>query len=309
MPFYRSDDLSLMNAHSYSKAIDYAKNKKMTTTDLDFDSVKALLRSPLEQNQRVGLALLNPITIPKDPELAELMTNSNDKLLWCIEFDLAEKVSLIKLDYGFSHRKISLAPFINLEKLYLNKQHWNRGQIPFHALQKVTTLSLTGHQLSYFPHGINALKQLDSLYLGKNCFLKIPAQISRIHNLRVLILSRNRLKNIPTQLCQLSKLKNLNLSQNHLTTIPRDIGLLKKLELFNLSNNKLTELPTNIGELRRLKSLNLSCNQLKSLPNSIRNLTQLEKLNLRGCPIAKNKGFINRLQSFLPNTDIQFNKK
>lgn len=281
----------------------------MNATDLDFDRVKALLRSPLEQNQRVALALLNGIGIPKDDELAELMTNSNDKLLWCIEFDLADKVSLIKLDYGFSRRKISLAPFLNLEKLYLNKQHWDRGQIPFHALQKVKTLSLTGHQLNYFPHGINALKQLDTLYLGKNCFLKIPAQISRIHSLRVLILSRNRLKNIPTQLCRLSRLTNLNLSHNHLTTIPRDIGLLKNLEILNVASNKLKELPTSIGELRQLKFLNLSCTQVNSLPNSIRNLTQLEKLNLKGSPLAKNKGFINRLQSWLPNTDIQFNKK
>lgn len=281
----------------------------MNATDLDLDRVKALLNSPLEQNQRVGLALLNSIEIPKDDELAELMTNSNDKLLWCVEFDLAEKVSVIKLESGFGRRKISLAPFVNLEKLYLNKQHWNRGQIPFHALENVKTLSLTGHQLGYFPHGINALKQLDTLYLGKNCFLKIPAQISRIHSLRVLILSRNRLKSIPTQLCRLTRLSNLNLSHNHLTSIPRDISLLKNLEILNLASNKLKELPTSIGELRQLKVLNLSSTQLKSLPNSIRNLTKLEKLNLKGSPVGKNKGFINRLQSWMPNTDIQFNKK
>jgi Leucine-rich repeat (LRR) protein len=281
----------------------------MIATDLDFDRVKALLRSPLEQNQRVGLALLNSTGIPKDEELAELMTNSNDKLLWCIEFDLAEKVSIIKLEQGFSRRNISLASFLNVEKLYFNKQNWTRGQIPFHSLQKVKTLSLTGHQLDYFPNGINALKQLETLYLGVNCFIKIPAQINRIDSLKVLILSRNRLKNIPTQLCQLSKLNNLNISHNHLTTVPRDIGLLKNLEILNLASNKLKEIPTSIGALRQLKLLNLNCNQLKSLPNSIRNLTQLEKLNLKGNPIAKNKGFINRLQSWLPNTDIQFNKK
>lgn len=298
-----------MNAHSYSKAIYYAKNKKMIATDLDFDRVKALLRSPLEQNQRVGLALLNSIGIPKDAELAELMTNSNDKLLWCVEFDLAEKVSSIKLEYGFSRRDISLTPFVNLEKLYLNKQNWNPRQISFRSLPQLKTLSITGHQLAFFPKNITLLKQLDTLYLGKNCFLKIPDQISKMHGLRVLILSRNRLKSIPTQLCQLSNLQNLNLSHNHLTTLPRDIGLLKDLEILNLASNKLTELPTSIGELRQLKILNLGCNQLKALPNSIRNLTQLEILNLKGNPIAKNKGFINRLHSMLPNAAIQFNKK
>ncbi|WMX17520.1 hypothetical protein [Aureispira sp. CCB-E] len=281
----------------------------MITTDIDFDRVKALLASPLEQNQRVGLALLNSIKIPQDETLAELMTNSNDKLLWCIEFDLTEKVTIIKLEQGFSRRNISLAPFVNLEKLYFNQQNWNRGQIPFATLKGIKTVSLTGHQLHEFPKNIRVLNQLETLYLGKNRFIKIPAEIGQLKMLRVLILSRNRLKSLPTHLFRLSRLNNLNLSNNHLTTIPRDIGLLQNLEILNVASNKLRDLPTSIGELRQLKILNLNGNHLESLPNQIRNLTQLETLHLRGNPIAKNKGLLNHLQRLLPNTSLLFNKK
>lgn len=285
------------------------KKQRMISTEIDFDRVKALLSSPFEQNQRVGLALLNGVGVPQDPALEELMANSNNKLLWCLEFDLADKVSIIKLEQGFSRRNISLVPFTNVEKLYLNQQSWNRGQIPFRSLKKLKTLSLTGHQLSNFPRSVGSLPQVERLYLGKNRFLKIPAYINNMQCLKVLIFSKNRLKSIPIQLCQLSQLNNLNLSHNHLTTIPRDIGLLKNLEILNLASNKLKELPNSIGELRKLKILNLNSNYLETLPNQIRNLTRLEKLYLKGNVIAKNKGLINRLQSWLPNTDIQFNKK
>lgn len=281
----------------------------MTTSDLDLNGVKALLNSPLGQNQRLGLAILCGISIPKEASLQELMANSNDKLLWCKEFDLEKEVSIIKLEEGFCRRKISLAPFVNVEKLYFNQQYWSKGQVPFASFKKLKTLSLTGHQLYEFPKNIHMLQQLETLYLGKNKFTKIPAQIAQLEQLKVLILSRNRLKSLPTHLFSLQQLYNLNLSNNHLTTLPRDIGLLQGLELLNLSSNKLKELPNSIGELRQLKQLNLNANQLSTLPNSIRNLKQLEKLSLKGNPITKNKGLINRLQTWLPHTDIQVNKK
>lgn len=281
----------------------------MITTQLDIDGVKALLNSPLEQNQRLGLAILCGFPIPEEAPLRELMANSNDKLLWCLEFNLQEEVSIIKLEEGFARRKISLAPFVNVEKLYVNQQHWNRRQIPFTSFKKLQTLSLTGLQLYEFPKALHRLEPLKNLYLGKNKLTKIPAQIANLEQLRVLVLSRNRLKSIPTHLFRLQRLYNLNLSNNHLTSLPRDLGLLPELEILNLSSNKLKELPNSIGALKELRQLNLNSNQLSSLPNSIRDLKKLELLSLKGNPIIKNKGLINRLQTWMPHTTIQVNKK
>lgn len=256
-----------------------------TTIDLiDYDRIKTLLQNPFALNQQLGLMLIKSINTPiEDRVLKLLMTNSIDKLKWCIEYKLIDKIKIIALKNVWIDARI-IGQCVDVEYLYLTDQtYWGCFEHAFAQLSKLKTLSLAKNKLAKFPVSIFKLKNLKRLYLNGNHLLKLPASIMLSQKLEYLNLANNRLKNLPTQ-----------------------ITSLRELQVLNLSGNYLTKLPDSIGCLTNLRKLMLSNNKLQIIPLSIMRAKQLETLYLYQNPVCKNSKLMEELQTCLPNTDIRF---
>lgn len=139
----------------------------------------------------------------------------------------------------------------------------------------LTTLDLTGCQLTHIPQEVFELTQLTKLDCGS--FIKndaneikvVPKQISLLENLEFLFLTGNQLTRLPKEICQLKKLKYIYLSYNQLVEIPAEIGHLHCLQLLDLGNNRLSALPTEIAQLKNLVILILDNNPLEMPPPEI----------------------------------------
>lgn len=251
---------------------------------IDYDRLKALLQNPFAINQKLGLMLIKSIARPiQDRALEVLLSNSVDKLKWCIEYELSDQIKMIAIKKSWVDIRI-IGQFKELEYLYLTDQvYWATFEQAFAKLAKLQTLSLARNHLVKLPKSIFELNSLKKIYLNENRLLKLPANIMVFKELEYLNLANNRLKQLPTQVSSLRNLKTLNLAGNY-----------------------LTKLPDSIGNLTNLRKLVLSNNKLQIIPLSIMRAKQLESLYLYQNPVCKNSELMEALQTCLPNTDIRF---
>lgn len=137
---------------------------------------------------------------------------------------------------------------------------------------KLSTLHLSGNQLSELPPEITSLVTLHSLDVGQNKLQLLPDDIGNLNELQYLSLYGNELTELPESISQMSELINLGLNQNSLTSLPSGIGNLKKLQYLYGNENEISALPEGISELTALRIIDFSYNKLVELPVNIGNL-------------------------------------
>jgi len=205
-----------------------------------------------------------------------VIRNPHDE--WLDTFTTADKIGIIgNVDPGSLHR---VYVYLALKALWVDIKTFNQLPAEIGQLVKLTSLNLSGNQLTALPTAIGQLTQLTSLDLSLNELTDLPAELWQLTQLTSLNLSYNRLTALPAAIGQLTQLISLILSGNQLTALPATIGQLTQLKSLNLSSNQLPELPAEIGQLTQLTSLNLSSNRLTALPATIGQLTQLTLLDL-----------------------------
>lgn len=278
---------------------------------VEIERIVNFLKHPFEVNQEIGFALLKELVDLSDNRIQwnELMTDSIQKLRFCLAYELEKEVQFIKLkkvDYSEASKVCLVESFVNLEQLILMDQNYPNfsWMIKWSKLTSLKVLSLSRNCLTIWPFELDYVPRLSQLYLGGNKFTKLSAEIANSKSLEVLVLSANRLRKLPTQLATLKKLRHLNVARNYLERIGAELFSLPNLEELYLQGNQLKVLPEAIGKLRKIRRLNLAYNQLVSLPEGLYWLDSLEELNLKGNPVAQDEGIIYPLQEALPNTHI-----
>ena len=111
------------------------------------------------------------------------------------------------------------------------------------ALDHVTSLDLSGNQLTHLPAGLAAqMPQLTELSAYKNQMevLAAPGELPFLRSLHTLLVSDNRLKSLPSDIGRLRSLRVLSLSSNRLTTLPAQLGQLRALESVELLDNPVS---------------------------------------------------------------------
>lgn len=174
----------------------------------------------------------------------------------------------------------------------------NLLEFPRDILKKknLTTLFLSGNQLSELPDELETLDKLSTLYLNRNQFREFPMVINRLPRLTELYFSDNQLKYVPSSILNLKRLKMLRLSGNQLKHIPSEFGRMKTLAELYLSNNRLQSIPSELGSLTTLRQLDISNNELDALPPALSNLASLSRLIVHGNAFSENrdlKKFVN----------------
>jgi Leucine-rich repeat (LRR) protein len=153
-------------------------------------------------------------------------------------------------------------------------------------LTTLTTLDLSGNQLSDLPASFGNHTKLTELNLSDNKISQLPQSFGNLTALKTLNLSDNRLFQLPESIGNLTDLTTLELAGNPLYyTIPESIGNLTALTTLSMDGSQLMILPESVGNLTALTTLSVGgtggCS-LSSLPQSISNLTALTALRIRG---------------------------
>ncbi|WP_420636803.1 leucine-rich repeat domain-containing protein [Candidatus Palauibacter sp.] len=166
------------------------------------------------------------------------------------------------------------------------------------GLKGVVELKLGRNRLSTGVPDLGDLSTLQLLDLSDNdLYGHIPEGLGNLQRARVLNLSGNRLVGaIPAELGNLSALRVLDLSGMRPSlayplpglehALPAQLGRLSNLEILNLSGNRLRyAIPREFGDLSALRELLLSQNELSGeLPTELGELGRLERLDLEGNP-------------------------
>ena len=132
------------------------------------------------------------------------------------------------------------------------------GELTKVDLEKVTTLYLSGNQLTEVPKGLEKLTQLMELNLANNQLTDVSA-LANLTQLTGLVLINNQLTDV-NGLEKLTKLEGLVLWNNQLTDV-KGLEKLTKLEALVLVNNQLTDVK-GLEKLTQLTNLSLSYNKL-----------------------------------------------
>lgn len=147
----------------------------------------------------------------------------------------------------------------------------------------VTSLDLSGQNLTYLPDCFDVFIQLNTINLSNNQFTKIPSNLSDFYFLETVDLSNNKiafvgLKNLSR------KIRNLNLSHNQLETFEIRETLITNL---NLSHNQIKNI--NIPSYEDLiDTIDLSFNQLQNIQNiKFEEVAILKFLNLSNNQFTK----------------------
>ncbi len=168
-------------------------------------------------------------------------------------------------DLALQNIPAKITTFSNLETLILDN-----NPIPVNAygniagLSKLTSLSLSGNQLTQVPTQVSQLTQLTSLNLSNNNFTELNTSgLSTLTNLEWLSLETNQLTQIPAQISQLKKLQTLNLGRNKISGGTSLLAGLTNLQQLFLNNNLLSgNIPSEFLGMPKLLMLNLNSNQL-----------------------------------------------
>ena len=114
---------------------------------------------------------------------------------------------------------------INLYNMYPIEvvQAWLRGRGQIYStkrLEKLTNLTLFGHNIVWIPDEISSLANLENISLHSNEITKFPKVLFKLPNLIHIDLSNNYISDIPEDICQLKKLKFLEMTNNPVEKYP-----------------------------------------------------------------------------------------
>jgi Leucine-rich repeat (LRR) protein len=122
------------------------------------------------------------------------------------------------------------------------------------SIKKYSEVNLKAHDIRKKlkePEYLETLRSITSLNLSGLELTVLPPEIEYFSGLTHLYLSNNQLSSIPNIIWKLSCLEIFDLSSNQLKSLPDEIGLLCKLKYLILNNNRLEFIPfiPNLGTL------------------------------------------------------------
>lgn len=168
----------------------------------------------------------------------------------------------------------------------------------------LTSLNLSGNDLTQLTESICELKKLTLLYIVNNRIKKLPNSIGKLTSLTELNACNNHLKSLPSSFDMLKNLNFLRLEKNSFAEVPSCIENLNRLEWLDLRRNNITQFPVWLGKLPSLLTLQLANNKLNSLPSDLMPFTSLRNLELAGNNLKELPPWI----SLLPRVHITVDK-
>lgn len=164
-------------------------------------------------------------------------------------------------------------------------------------MSRITSINLSGKNLTEIPDEVFAHKNLRKLKLSKNQIKQVGNDIIKLKRLRVLDLSDNSLTQLHAGIFKLPCLETLVISNNAIKTLPKQIANSNRLKILIACNNNITD--TNLNLLPNgIIRLNLSNNKISSI-EWLDRLSCLKFLWIGGNPLPQNMAV--RITNNCPN--------
>lgn len=136
---------------------------------------------------------------------------------------------------------------------------------------------------------VRGLRELNTLALGSCSLGDVGDALSELPALRKVNLSRNGIKKLGLDALKSSRgLRELRLSHNELKTIPPCVARTPNLRILDIGHNKISDW----GDVSALSDLQ-----------------RLEQLTLRGCPIASDPAYVQRIARMCPGLKLLDGRK
>lgn len=168
-----------------------------------------------------------------------------------------------------------LTPHVHLRSLTLDRNKLSQLTLPG-VSNTLTELSVAECALTAVdPPALLAVPRVTSLNLSGNDLSSLPATLAKCSQLTRLDLSRNRFSTIPPAVLELVSLRFLAFDSNLLADLPRGLFRLTQLTELRLANNQIVTLTEDFGQLIQLSRCDVSCNKIVALPKSVVQLRSL----------------------------------
>jgi len=131
----------------------------------------------------------------------------------------------------------------------------------------ITSLDLTGNDLSDLPPEIGNFTNLTYLYLSENKLTELAPEISKLTNLAEFFISKNKLVSLPDEIGNLINLKALYLDSNELVRLPASLTKLTNLYKntgLDVRNNALDNLSSDLEAFLDEKAFGWSNSQRRT---------------------------------------------
>ncbi|MGA3541559.1 COR domain-containing protein [Micromonosporaceae bacterium DT194] len=151
---------------------------------------------------------------------------------------------------------------------------------------RITSLDLSGNDLTSVDIDISSLKMLRTLKLSNNRLREFPTELLGLPRLASLDLSGNQISSIPPEISELKGLRTLRINDNVLASVNSGFGKLTQLETLEVARNQLIGITDKLQGLAKLKTLDVSVNYLGEIQDEFKYLKSLRRLKAAGNRIA-----------------------
>jgi hypothetical protein len=176
---------------------------------------------------------------------------------------------------------------------------------------RARTVNVSGNASLRTLKGVEKMKALAAL-IASECAIEDLSAVKGLKELNTLVCGECSVEDVGDALSESPALRKLNLSRNNIRKFSADAlkssGGLRELRV---SHNALKAIPACVRETTNLRILDVGYNKIDNWGSlgDLRALRRLEQLFLRGCPIASEQGYEEKIIAMCPRLKILDGRK
>ena len=176
---------------------------------------------------------------------------------------------------------------------------------------RARTVNVSGNASLRTLKGVEKMKALAAL-IASECAIEDLSAVKGLKELNTLVCAECELEDVGDSLSESPALRKLNLSRNKIRKFSADaLKSSSGLRELRVSHNALKAIPACVRETTNLRILDVGYNKIDNWGSlgDLRALRRLEQLSLRGCPIASEPGYEEKIIAMCPRLKILDGRK
>ena len=171
---------------------------------------------------------------------------------------------------------------------------------------RIRTLNVSGNDGLKTLRGVEHMHALAAL-IAKECGIDDLSAVKGLKELNTLACAECEVRDVGDALSESPALRKVNLSKNKLTKIGIDaLKSSRGLRELRLAHNALKTIPACVASTPNLRILDVGHNNISDWGDlsALRDLNRLEQLTLRGCPIADDPEYAEKIARMCPGLKL-----
>ena len=176
---------------------------------------------------------------------------------------------------------------------------------------RIRTLNVSGNDGLRTLRGVENMHALAAL-IAKECGLRDIDHVRGLKELNTLACAECELRDVGDALSESPALRKVNLSKNALSKLGIDaLKSSRGLRELRVAHNELKTIPPCVAKTPNLRILDVGYNKISDWGDlsALRELNRLEQLTLRGCPIANDPEYAEKITRMCPGLKLLDGRK